>query len=203
MSEKKKKKATKSSTSSSLAGDKVQLQDGSGDTASDYSEVRRLLQIFYISRKRSIDLMENMINLLNKQTYYDKNKINSITSPLLSTSSFSGLVEEELILHISSLQSERANTLETLKRLQEVWFRYKSTQSEETEDSTRPLAIDAIEELLSQIAQQTLLDELIADQLLLYPHKQKSQDELITMATCIKTSPYLNEVELKTIIEMK
>eukprot|EP01040_Poterioochromonas_malhamensis_P003523 gene3523-3764_t len=202
MSEKKKKKANKS-TSSSVVGDKVQLQDSSDNRASDYLEVRRLLQIFYTSRKRSIDLMENMINLLNKQTYYDKNKIRSITSPLLSTSSFSGLVEEELILHISSLQSERANTLETLKKLQEVWFQYKSTQSEETDDTSRPLAIEAIEELLSQITQQTLLDELIADQLLLSPHKQKSQDELITMATCIKTSPYLNEMELKTIIEMK
>jgi hypothetical protein len=188
MSEKK-KKSSKSSKGQPTA-----------DSDNPYVEIKLYLLRFLSLRKKSIELAENVITMMNKQSFLAKERLQSLSSSLMKPSSINLAMEEEFILVKEALRKTRH---EILVLLQNINVHQASFSKAESVDLSNGL-IESFIDIINQINQQSLLDEMMCDQLFSFSERGKSdQDELITMLSCLKYSPFLRESELKVLCESK
>jgi hypothetical protein len=190
MSEKKKK-----SSKSSIGG---QTQADSDDP---HAEIKQSFVRFLSLRKKSIELAENIITMMNKRSFLAKERLESLTSSLMKPSSINLAMEEDFILVKESLRKTRHEVLVLLQKMniQKTGL----SKSSESSDPSNGL-IDSFIDIINQVNQQTLLDEMMCDQLFSFNERGKSdQDELITILSCLKYSPFLREAELIVLGESK
>ena len=187
MSEKKKKKGGNSSSGGNSKPIEVDQFTGFKET----------IEKFLSYRDKSIRAAENVITLINKRTYMMKDQTNSITSSLGSSSVFAIDVEEEYLQTLDYLRKARFDTLIQLKRVSSVFNELS------TSEISLPVENQVIEEIIQQLNQQSLVDEKVCDILLAYQPAKYNQDELITMASCLKLNPYLKESEIKAFLDLK
>jgi hypothetical protein len=186
MSDKKKKKGSSTPSSASKGLDhSVEVNP--------LTRIKEMTLKFLETREKSILAAENVVKLLNKKTFMQIEKTSSV-SALSSHSSFALDLEEEFLLTLEALRKKRFNALLQLQEITGFTF----------DDLPNISEIDLIKDFISQLNQQSLLDEMICDQLLSFPQSNSNQDELVTMMTCIKLTPYLKEKEIKAFfLELK
>ncbi len=157
------------------------------------SEIKKCLIAYRDSRQHSITQVQHISNVRSKFSYLTNEKLESSVGSSVSASRLNFLLNEELEQHaekLSRYQNEMKSTLETLTGLVSAVER----------DNTANLQVDVsfIREVISELAQQTLLEMTIAEKISSYDDSSISSDMLVTMLACFNYPPYLvpSNVEL-------
>jgi hypothetical protein len=169
------------------------------DIVQQFNKYKTLANQFQKIRRKTIELVEVIVNLKNKKTFLTKEHL---SNEALSVAKVSLTLDEDYFLHLEALRANRSEILLTFQSMSVIMVDLANTieQSKEIE-TTIPVDFKFLKDIHEQINQQTMLDEMTVHQLI--ESVSQDQDELVTLLSCLKYSPYLKENEFRMLLDIR